>query len=440
MEMKLKKSKSKKIFKFKNGATIIYQKDKRADYSSVHAGFICGTSKNKMNGLAHFCEHMMFNGTKNRTKDQITEDNSKICYMNASTGLNTMYVKFSRCNRKLDAALEFASDLLLNSNFTKDMVEKERGIIKEEYLKNADKEKHSVVFYHDKIMFDSVDDAKHAVGDTEDIDKISLRALNKYKKDNFYADNFVFSYCGNLSLSRIKKLAKKHFIDKLAQNRNYKIDVFRYELIKKPSMNVVENDDNGVQMMVSFAFNRTQKEIEYDYNPSFLRVFMRSNKHQYYNLLRDNGLVYTAEARAVSFYSKSIFVFALKTSPEKVDDCLKIINQSICDVVKNKISKEEIETIKDNYIDLNDEQVSKKTKADKSFNNVHTYIREGKFEFMPWKKEKKLIKAITPESVNAFAKEIFTKDNKPYVTILGNTNKVKMPSFNKVCSILLKDL
>jgi len=439
-EVKLKKSKNKKIFKFKNGATIVYQKDSRADYSSVQAGFICGTNKNTQNGLAHFCEHMMFNGTNKRSKEQIDEDKEKVCFMNAATGLNVLYVKFHRCNRKFADGMEFASDLLLNSNFTKEMVDKERGIIKEEYLKSADKEKHSVVFFHDRQQFDTKSDAEHSLGTPEDIDKISLKALNKYKNDNFVAKNFVFSYCGNLKLSKVKKLAQKYFVDKLKENPNYEINICKYNITKKPSIKAIENDDKGVQVMLSFAFNKSEKEMEYDYNVRFLSEYMMRNKNQFFNLLRNNGLVYTASAYPVSFEKQSIFIFALKTSPEKIEDCFKVINNSVVNIIKNKLSTDEVETIKNNILDRNDEHVSTKTKADKTSANMRTFISEGKFEFMPWKKEKKLIKSITPESVNEFAKEVFTKDNKPYVTILGNTNKVKMPSYAKACSILLKDL
>ncbi|MBQ7579327.1 MAG: insulinase family protein [Clostridia bacterium] len=440
MDLKLKKSKTKKIYAFKNGATIIYQKDKRADYSSVQAGFICGTNKNTQNGLAHFCEHMMFNGTNKRSKEQIDEDNEKLCFMNAATGLNVLYVKFHRCNRKLEQAFEFASDLLLSSKFSKEMVDKERGIIKEEYLKSSDKEKHSVVFYHNGQQFNTKTDAKHSLGSPEDIDKITIKALNKYKKDNFVANNFVLSYCGNLSLGKVKKLAKEYFINNLAEKQNYQIDVCMYNITKKPSMLTVQNDDKGVQVMLSFPFNKTESEMEYDYNAHFLTQFMMRNKNQYYNWLRNGGLVYTASTYPVSFEKQSIFVFSLKTSPEKIEDCFRVINKSITEISKNFLSKEDVETIRANVLDNKDESVSTKTKNDKAHGNLNTYIRKNEFKFMPWRNEQKIIKNITPESINAFAKEIFKANNKPYITILGNTSATKMPTYAKACKILLNGL
>jgi predicted Zn-dependent peptidase len=89
--------------------------------------------KPEQNGISHFLEHMFFKGTKKRTaKDIAIETDSLGGELNAFTSreTTTFYVKV--LDEFLEKGLDLLSDMILNSVFPEEDIEKEKKIIKEE--------------------------------------------------------------------------------------------------------------------------------------------------------------------------------------------------------------------------------------------------------------------------------------------------------------------
>ena len=86
------------------------------------------------NGIAHFAEHMFFKGTERRptAKDIATEIDSIGGEFNAFTGkeYTGYYVKCAAEHR--DVALDVLVDMIRNSRFDPDEIEREKGVIVEE--------------------------------------------------------------------------------------------------------------------------------------------------------------------------------------------------------------------------------------------------------------------------------------------------------------------
>jgi predicted Zn-dependent peptidase len=86
------------------------------------------------NGIAHFSEHMFFKGTKRRpsARDIAGEIDAIGGEFNAFTGkeTTTYYVKCAAESR--DVALDVLVDMLRNSRFAEDEIEREKGVIVEE--------------------------------------------------------------------------------------------------------------------------------------------------------------------------------------------------------------------------------------------------------------------------------------------------------------------
>ena len=87
----------------------------------------------EQNGLSHLLEHMAFKGTKTRTAQRIAEEIEDIGgELNAATGLD-MTAYYARVLKGDDgAALNILADILLNSCFSTDDLNKEREVIQQE--------------------------------------------------------------------------------------------------------------------------------------------------------------------------------------------------------------------------------------------------------------------------------------------------------------------
>ncbi len=85
------------------------------------------------NGISHFLEHMFFKGTKKRdTRDIAVEIDSMGGDLNAFTSREHTAFYIKVLDEYLDKGIDLLSDILVNSIFPEDELEKEKKIVKEE--------------------------------------------------------------------------------------------------------------------------------------------------------------------------------------------------------------------------------------------------------------------------------------------------------------------
>ncbi len=89
--------------------------------------------KQKVKGIAHFLEHMLFKGTKNYNRRQIKQEiEGRGGLLNAFTSpeITAYYAYF--LNKNLDFSLDILLDMVFNPLLEKNDIDKERGVILEE--------------------------------------------------------------------------------------------------------------------------------------------------------------------------------------------------------------------------------------------------------------------------------------------------------------------
>ena len=91
------------------------------------------------NGIAHFLEHMAFKGTKRRSAQAIAEEiESAGGEINASTGMETTTYYARVLKNDWPQALDILADILTESVFDADELERERHVILQEIAAAGD--------------------------------------------------------------------------------------------------------------------------------------------------------------------------------------------------------------------------------------------------------------------------------------------------------------
>uniref|UniRef100_UPI0040479E53 M16 family metallopeptidase n=1 Tax=Roseivirga sp. TaxID=1964215 RepID=UPI0040479E53 len=140
----LPKDPSVKIGQLENGFTYYIRKNAKPENRiefrlAVKAGSIL--EDDDQQGLAHFTEHMLFNGTKNFEKNELVSFLQKMGLefggdLNAYTSFDeTVYILPTPIEDKenLDKALTVLSDWAHNATFDNEEIDKERGVVMEEW-------------------------------------------------------------------------------------------------------------------------------------------------------------------------------------------------------------------------------------------------------------------------------------------------------------------
>jgi predicted Zn-dependent peptidase len=164
------------------------------------------------NGISHFLEHMSFKGTASRSAQAIAEEIESVGgELNAATGLETT-AYFARVLKGDEGvAMELLADILLNSRFSPDELDREREVILQEIAATRD--------MPDDIAFEMVNEAAYpeqAVGRTilgpaANVGRFSPADLSVCLKTHYRPQDMVLAAAGAIHHEPIVRHAEALF-------------------------------------------------------------------------------------------------------------------------------------------------------------------------------------------------------------------------------------
>ena len=171
-------------------------------------------------GLAHFMEHMCFNGTKNFQKNELVDYLQSIgvkfgAHLNAYTGFDkTVYILPIPTDdaEKLEKGFQILEDWAFNALLTDEEINNERGIILEEYRSrelNANTRMRNN--YFPKLLNHSRYVDRLPIGKTEIIKNFKPEAIRRFYKDWYRPDLMSVIAVGDVDVATLEAKIKSHF-------------------------------------------------------------------------------------------------------------------------------------------------------------------------------------------------------------------------------------
>lgn len=193
----------------KNKLTVILEK-KPTQTVTIQATAKVGSNNEtrRINGISHFIEHMLFEGTKKRpdSKTISNEIESIGGELNAYTSneRTAFYVKVPK--KHTNKALDIISDIIQNPLFKEKNIEKERKIILKEINLHKDEPR-----FHQWILFSRALFQKHPAklatyGTVEAVKNITKKDLLNYYHTYYIPNNIILSIVGNFNNNLITKV------------------------------------------------------------------------------------------------------------------------------------------------------------------------------------------------------------------------------------------
>lgn len=206
----------------KSGLRIITvpQKTTQAVTVLVLVGTGSKYEKKETNGISHFAEHMFFKGTKRRPSlKAVSETLDKIGGIyNAFTSeeYTGYFAKVEASHFGL--ALDWVSDIFLNSTLPEKEIEKERGVIIEEINMYYDDPMSHVQILWPRLLYGDQPAGWPVAGTKESVVKIQRQDLIDYLKNQYTASNTLICLAGKfeekLAIEKVKKYFSKIAIKK----------------------------------------------------------------------------------------------------------------------------------------------------------------------------------------------------------------------------------
>jgi len=161
-----------------------------------------------INGVAHFLEHMAFKGTERRSALAIAEEIEAVGgHLNAYTSRESTAYYAKMLKEDVPLALDILSDILQNSTFEPEEIERERAVILQE-IGQANDTPDDIVFDHfQERAYPDQAMGRPVLGRPEIIRNIERETVIGYLREHYGARRMVLAAAGNLDHDRIAKLA-----------------------------------------------------------------------------------------------------------------------------------------------------------------------------------------------------------------------------------------
>lgn len=210
------------VKKLPNGLTYYIRANKKPEnraqfHLAINAGSILETERAQ--GLAHFLEHMAFNGTKNFAKHEIV-DFLERTGMAFGADLNA-YTSFDETAYRLEVpmdkpevvkkALQVLEDWAHNISFDADEIEKERGVVIEEWRTGRGaagrlRDKQFPVLFHQSLYAERL-----PIGKTNSIATVTRQDFLDFYRQWYRPDLMAVVAVGDFDVKQIEALVIEHF-------------------------------------------------------------------------------------------------------------------------------------------------------------------------------------------------------------------------------------
>ena len=211
-----------KTGKLKNGLTYYIRKNAKPENKVdlrlvINAGSIL--ENDDQQGLAHFMEHMCFNGTKRFPKNKLVDYLQSIGvkfgqHLNAYTSFDeTVYFLPipSDSPDKLENGFNILEDWAFNANLTPEEIDKERGVVLEEYRIGLGADKRMEDRYIPKMMHNSQYANRLPIGKKEVLENFTYDKVVSFYKDWYRPNLMAVIVVGDIDVAQMEQKIKDHF-------------------------------------------------------------------------------------------------------------------------------------------------------------------------------------------------------------------------------------
>jgi predicted Zn-dependent peptidase len=334
---------------FNNGLRLITVPSKSTQTVTVLVLVGTGSKyeKEEEKGISHFLEHMYFKGTKKRPSSlEIAETLDKVGGIyNAFTSQEyTGY--FAKVSKEhFDLALDWVSDIFLNSTLPEKEVEKERGVIIEEINMRKDHPMEHVQVLWQKLLYGDQPAGWDVAGEVETVSKISRKDLIEYRKTQYIAPNTIICLAGNFNeregIEKVKKFFSKI---KIGKSRGKPKVIEKQE---RPEILFEKRETDQTHICLGVRGFNLFDERRYVQEILALILGGMMSSRLFERIRTKLGIAYYIETDAFSDPDTGYLVTRAGLSNEKLEEGISEILKEYRKIKREGVSKSELKKAKD---------------------------------------------------------------------------------------------
>ncbi|SKA76527.1 Predicted Zn-dependent peptidase [Clostridium sp. USBA 49] len=305
------------------------------------------------NGISHFIEHMLFKGTKKRNAKQIAESIEDVGgQINAFTGKETTCFYVKVLDTHLELSFDILSDMIFNSVFNYEDIEKEKGVIIEEINMSEDLPEDVLSDLHSKAIWGDDPISMPILGTIETVKSFSQKQLLEYLHSYYIPENCVLSIAGKISTNNIENLVNKYF-GKWPYYKSKTITQYTYPKILK---NHLFKQKDIEQLHINLGINGLEIGNDDIYSLLILNnMFGGGASSILFQKIREElGICYSIYSYISSFKNTGIISIYTSLNPRYSNQVIELIKKEIYKFSNLSITNDKLiklkEQLKGSYI------------------------------------------------------------------------------------------
>ncbi len=371
-----------KIGKLSNGLTYYIRKNSKPEGKvelrlAINAGSVL--EREDQQGLAHFMEHMAFNGTKNFKKNELISYLQSIGVqfgsdLNAYTSFDeTVYILPVPTEKKelVDKGLLILADWASEVTLDEEEINKERGVVLEELRLGKGAGQRMRDRYFPKLFQGSQYANRLPIGKQEVLEKFSKKALVDFYETWYRPDLMAVVAVGNVDIAEIEAKIKTQFSGIKAKRKSVPRPTFPIPDMKGTVV-AVETDKEATGASAQLLFKKSGEKIknQNDLRRSLVKTFFNGMLNARLDEIRQspNPPFIGAGVGFSSFLrDKSVYSMSGSTNPGGLKSTITTLLNENRRVKEFGFTKAEFDRLKERYLSSLENRYRERNKTESTY-------------------------------------------------------------------------
>lgn len=444
------------IGKLDNGLTYYirknsYPKDRVEFRLAVNAG--SNQETDEQQGLAHFTEHMAFNGIEGFPSNSVVDHlrSKGVVFgadLNAYTSFDeTVYMIPMPTDDpgNIDLGLKILRGWAAGLLYDNKEIDEERGVIIEEYRLGLGASDRMRKEYWPILMKDSRYADRLPIGKLDILQTFDYQVIKDFYKDWYRPDLQAVIVVGDIDVKVVEEKIKTMFGNIPAKQNPKKKEIYGIAPNKEPLVAVCTDPEaTGSQVMLIRKHQHKAMKTIGDFRQQLcIDLYNAMYDARFEEMTQDPKCPFIAASAGYGDFIGNTDMYGSNAMAKenRINDAVTVLMQEDYRVLKHGFLQTELDRAKEELLERYDKaakEVDKTESAKFASQYINNFLRQDP---IPGAKRennfaKKLIEGITLEEINALAKEWVTDDNMVAIITAPEKEDVKVPSKEEILSIL----
>lgn len=445
-----------RIGKLENGLTYYGQQNPKPENKvelrlAVNAGSIL--EDDDQQGLAHFTEHMAFNGTINFERNELISYLQSIGVsfgrdLNAYTGFDeTVYILPipSDDEEKLRSGFLVMSDWAGGILMEEADIDAERGIIVEEWRTGQGYSQRMQDKYLPLMLYNSKYADRLPIGKMEIVENFEYETIRRFYQDWYRPNNMAVIAVGDVDPDKLESLIHEYFgglenPKKYPERKDFKVPEHEETFVSI----LTDEEAPGIQIQLFYKHKALPSQTKRDYRDFIIRTLYGGMLTQRLDEIRQKpdapfifaGTGYGNFVRDLDYFSASGVV-----APGKVEAGIQSLIIENERVAQFGFTGSELERVKKAVLNNAERAFKEMDKAESRVivGRFVNHFLDGKFaEGEAWKYEfyQETLPTISLQEINNLAKILVRNENRVIIVTAPDAEKENLPSEETILALI----